>query len=489
MRAFAIALLALAAGCGGGPDERALTQDVQQRLSQSLPAGTVTLASLERRGSQADTRAPAGETRRIVYFDAVLKVDKDVDFGAWDRPGVAGLFSALGAGPRGVTGITNGGNKAGDRVVVRGTASYKRDGDAWTSVAPRGHAPSAAPSYATSTGSGPAAILQSMREVVDSVPQGATPAQRDAIERELLAAQAAIRARLVRLKDGYPMAAGPEHGQYLRFAQALSSAAGARTVPLVTRGGEENIRLLRERKVVLALAQGDSAIDAYEGKGNFAQDGPYTTLRAIGSLYPEAVHVLVRADSRLNAMAELRGRRIAVGVPGSASRTTALRVLDAHGLGAKDATPVDLALGDALVALRAGKVDAVVQIIGVPADSIRDALAEVPLRLLPLDERAVASLADTKAGYFRHTIAAGSYATQPRDVRTIATAALLLAGPDLSETETIDVTRFVYASGIDLVASGSAQGAQVSPANARHGASVPLHVGSEKALDALAAKK
>ena len=489
MRAAAIAIVALVAGCGGGPDERALTQDVRQRLSQALPEATVKLSSLARRGSQADTRAPAGETRRTVYFDATLEVETPVDFGAWDRPGVAGLVSSLGAGPKGVIGITSGGNKAGDVILVHGSASYRRDGDAWVSVAPRGHLPATAPSYATSAATGPAAILQSMREVVDSVPAGASPQQRDAIERELLAAQAAIRARLVRLKDGYPMAAGPEHGQYLRFAQALSSAAGARTVPLVTRGGDENIRLLRDRKVVLALAQGDSALDAYEGKGSFAQEGAYSTLRAVGSLYPEAVHVLVRADSRFNAMSDLRGRRIAVGIPGAASRSTAFRVLDAHGLGPKAATAVDLALGDALVALRAGSVHAVVQIIGVPADSIRDALAEVPLRLLPLDERAVATLAETKAGYFRYTIAGGSYATQPRDVRTIATAALLLAGPDLSETEIADVTTFVYASGRDLASAGSAQGTQVSPANARLGASVPLHVGSEKVLDALARAK
>ena len=68
-------------------------------------------------------------------------------------------------------------------------------------------------------------------------------------------------------------------------------------MPLVTRGGEENLRLLRDGKVSLALAQGDAALEAYEGKGSFAGDGPHPALRAVGSLYPEPVHVLVRADS------------------------------------------------------------------------------------------------------------------------------------------------------------------------------------------------
>src|SRR5690606_16795860 len=100
--------------------------------------------------------------------------------------------------------------------------------------------------------------------------------------------------------------------------------------------------------------QGDAALEAYEGTGNFAGDGPYQTLRAIGSLYPEPVHVLVRAASRFASMGDLKGRRVAIGVDGSASRATALRVLVAHALGPPAVVPLDLALADALVALRDG---------------------------------------------------------------------------------------------------------------------------------------
>ena len=101
----------------------------------------------------------------------------------------------------------------------------------------------------------------------------------------------------------------------------------------MTRGGEENIRLLRDGKVSLALAQGDVALQAYEGTRQLRRRrAPTRTLRAIGSLYPEPVHVLVRADGGITSMADLAGKRVAIGVQGSASRTTALRVLRAHGL-------------------------------------------------------------------------------------------------------------------------------------------------------------
>ncbi|HEY8553692.1 MAG TPA: TAXI family TRAP transporter solute-binding subunit [Burkholderiales bacterium] len=489
MRRALIAVLAvLLAGCARGPDVETLKADAERRLAAALPAGTVAIDVLERRGSQSDTKAPAGEKRRIVYYDVVLRLERDFDFGAWDSPGTAGLVSALGAGPKGVAGITSGGNKAGDRLYVHGTALYAREEHRWVGVAPAGFRPVAAPSYAANAAEGPAAVLEAMRAIVESIPAGASRAEREAIEQELLTAHAAIRGRLARLAEGYAVAAGPEHGQYLRLARALAAGSDVRIVPLVTRGGEENLRLLHEGKVTLALAQGDAALDALQGTGNFSADGPYATLQAVGSLYPEPVHVLVRGDSAFSAIEDLKGGRVVVGVEGSASRATALRVLAAHGLEPPDIVLVGMALGDGLVAVRDGRADAVIQIIGVPADSVRDALAEVPLRLLPLSKRAVERLVAAKAGYFAYTIPRGTYATQAEDVRTIATAALLLAGAGLSEAEVGRIARLVFRQGRDLAARGSAQGTQVSAANARQGLSVPLHRAAASAIDAMAAR-
>ncbi|WP_454737530.1 TAXI family TRAP transporter solute-binding subunit [Cupriavidus necator] len=483
---FALLASAWLAGCGGGPPAEGIRTGLDERLAQALPPGTVQLVGIDRRGSQSDTKAPAGETRRVVYFDAELKLLRDYDFGAWDSPGVAGLVSALGAGPRGISGITSGGNKAGDIIRAHGTALYKREGERWVSVLPAGYRPAEAPAVATNAPAGPAAILDAMRKVIESVQKDASPAQRAVIEQELTTAHANIRARLARANEGYAIAAGAEHGQYLRFAQALVEGAKVRAVPLVTYGGEENLRLLRAGKVSVALAQADVALEAYEGKGVFAADGPHASLRAVGSLYPEPVHVVVRGADPARSVSDLRGKRIAVGERGSASRVTVLRVLAAHGLTEKDFKAEEVGLGPALVALRQNQVDAVMQVIGVPSDSIRDAIGQMPLRLLPLDERAIASMVAQKAGHFRATIAPGAYPGLLEPVRTIATAAILVTGPDLSDTEVAELTRLVYAHGRDFVARGSAQGGQISAATAREGLVIPQHLAAAKVLDAMA---
>src|SRR5262245_34093835 len=223
---FAALVMLVAAGCGRGPDTDALKTGVGERIAQALPPATVSVAAFARRGSQSDTKAPAGETRRIVYFDAELKLERDFDFGAWDAPGVAGLVSALGAGPKGLTGVTSGGNKAGDVVRVHGTALYRQDGGRWAVVTTGAFRPTVAPAYATNAPQGAAAILDAMRKVTDSVVRDASPEQIAIVEEELTAAHASIRARLARATDGYAIAAGPEHGQYVRLALALAGTSG-----------------------------------------------------------------------------------------------------------------------------------------------------------------------------------------------------------------------------------------------------------------------
>jgi hypothetical protein len=167
---------------------------------------------------------------------------------------VAGLVSALGSGPKGLTGITSGGNRAGDVIRAHGTALYKRDGDRWVPVASAGYQPANAPAYATNAPQGAAAILDAMRKVIESVSKDGAPGQRRIIEEELTAAHAAIRARLARAQDGYAIAAGPE-----RLVLASRRRSPRATRAAITRGGGNPEVAARSR----SHSRGDAALDAY----------------------------------------------------------------------------------------------------------------------------------------------------------------------------------------------------------------------------------
>lgn len=483
MRALILLLLVLLAGCDRPVQEADLTRDVQARLAAAFGPGAIEIARLDRRGSGADPSAPSGETRRVVYYDADLRLARDVSLGAWDGPGTAALVTAIGAGPRGVVGVNPDGNRAGDVLRVHGSALYRRDGDAWQPVAGAGFTAPVTPALDTRAPLPPIErISADLQAILRNAPAGTSPTVQAVIGQELARAVANIEARVARIAHGAAIAAGPERGQYLRYVEALREAARARGVrlqPLVTEGTVQNLRLIATGSVVLALAQADTAALALRGEGPFAE-APMPGLVALGSLFPEPIHVVVGVGAQARTLADLAGARIAVGPPGSGTRATAMAVLEAHGL-ADRVTLLDQGLAAGLVAVRDGTADAVIQVVGSPADELRAAMTEVRLRLLPLDETAIAALA-ARPGLRRLTIAAGTYPGQAEPVSTVGTAALLVAGPSLTDGEAEAMTRFVFDQARDLVALGSIQGAQISRATARELLTVPLHRGALPAL-------
>jgi TRAP transporter TAXI family solute receptor len=492
MRSLALLLCAaLLAACSHGPAPETLQNDLQQRLQQAFPSTVLSLAKLQRRGSANDAHAPDGEKRLVVYFDATLKVEQDQDFGAWDSPGVATLVTALGAGPRGVSGIESGGNHAGDLLTVHGSLIYREQNGSWQVVVPQGFTAPRAAQSGEGGSSTRETLINAISTALHLAPGGSGPQERKAISDELEYSLANIQGRLARLENGYPLAGGPPAGQYARFAQALSELLknkGMNVHALNTEGGLDNLRMLRRGDVALALSQSDAAYAAAHGTEPFQDEGPDLKLRTIASLYPEPVHVLVSAKSTLQGMRALRGQRVNIGTPGSASRLTALAVLAAHGLQPEDLAEVtELDLQQALSALRDNQLDALIQVIGAPADNIRAASEAFDLRLLPLEDAAISRLQQQHPGSFAFDLPQGTYPQQEHAVPTLAVSSMLLTNDQLTAREVENLVRLLFSQNNQWLQHGSIQGAQLSPKNALRNLGIPLHNGAEKALQQLQA--
>lgn len=481
--------LILLFGCSKGPASDTLQHDVQQRLQDAFPDSVLRLTELKRRGTANDTNAPPGEKRLVVYFDATLKVEQAQNFGAWDSPGVASLISLMGAGPRGLSGIDNSGNQPGDSLTIHGSLIYREQGAQWLAEVPQGFT---APREARANEGGASTrenLLTALSTALNLSPGDTGPQQRKAISDELERSLNNIQGRLSRLKNGYPLAGGPPAGQYARFANAFSqqlSGEGISLQVLNTEGGVDNLRLLRQGDAVLALSQSDAAYAAIHGTGAFQSQGPDLALQAIASLYPEPVHVLVRADSPLLKMADLRGKQINIGQSGSASRLTALAILAAHNLPLSDLkTVTELDLQQALKALRDEQVDALIQVIGAPADHIRAASEAFALRLIPLESSALERLQAQRPGSFAFNFAVETYPGQTQAVPTLAVASMLLTNEQLTAAEIERLVQLLFARNNQWLENGSIQGTQMSTQNALRDLGVPLHSAAEKALQTI----
>ncbi len=479
----ALLLAALLPACDGSPDKDRLADDMRQRVAQDFQGGLLELVRIDRQG-RAATAAEGAYDRQVVYFKAVVRLARNFDFGGWDQPNAAALAALLGAGPRGIAGLKPGGNAAGDELRAFGSADYESREGAFVLLPPRGFGAPAAIAVAGNPVPVGAAetLLDAIRASLGAGPTDTTPTGRAIVEEELAAANRNIQARFARVRDGIAVASGPASGEYWRVAQALATFKGRVPVRnLVTDGSVENLRLLRAGSVNLAIAQADVALAAAYGTAPFEADGPNQSLRALAALYPESVHIIVKADSPARTLDDLGGKRIGAGPEGSGARRNALDVLTAAG--AMDGTI--LVAGDLrslMAALSAGKIDAVIHTIGAPANELLMASSASPLRFLPVPEGVRAQLTGTDKAYRPGVIPARTYGGQDEPVATVVVPAVLVADTRSTSAEVKSALDVLFAT--DFVRAGSLHGAMISPKTASAAAGLPFHGG---ALDYYAA--
>jgi TRAP transporter TAXI family solute receptor len=490
MRLFLILAFLAAAGCSRGPDEAALKSEVQQKIDKNLKPGLLELAGLKRQGS-----SPLPGGRIVVYYNATLRLKEGYDFKDWESLSPATLAQVLGGRERGVVGVKAKQNQPGDFLRVYGSSIYERSGNAWTALAGVQREVSQAPvdpgSAAPATSS--QRYLERLASQVNLGPPGIDPRSDKIISEELEQALRAINRRRARAQDLATVASGPAGGEYARVIESvLGSAAKSgrkvRVLAVETEGSIENALLLGRGQADYGLVQSDVAWLALSGAGPFAADGPLTRMAALGSLYPEPVHIVVPAQSSIRRVEDLRGKRVDLGTPKSGSRINALAVLQAHRLAINQLAE---ARGEgaqtAMQQMRVGQVDALFVTIGAPARELQRLAAAFPIRLLPISSSAAGKLVAEQPGLVQLTLAANTYPGQTEPVATIAATALLVATTELPQDEAKALLELAYES-TDYLAFGSAQGVRISKASGLRGIAIPLHPAAAEYFGAKARK-
>lgn len=474
--ALILAALVLSA-CTESPDAQKVTQTVEERLAQALGPETLNLTSLRRLGSGPLGADGQGRAQRIVYFNAVLTLERDLDFTSWNTLNIAAFATLLGATERGVSGVQQTGNRRGDRVYVHGSTSFVRDGDAWLPVdivLPEVGTPSAPLSPATSAQSQQLfARLMQLYERQTADPKR----QRQIIKEELVHAFETINERLDRLNRTLIIAGGPSGGAYLEVAKLLAqtlTTQGRAADALTTAGSAENLELLRSGRADLALVQ-NNLVDVLTGQAaDTIRRGTDRPLRALASLFPEPVQVLVAKASAIRELRDLVGERVEIGAPDSGSRVNSILLLQAAGVELKDLRSVEeVGLEQGLADLAAGRVDAVITTISAPARLIQDAAARGEVRLLPLSPEVQSALVNERKGLIPFELPPATYPGQPNRVPTLAVTALLVTTDGLSADDAGKVLHALFRD-VDFLGAGSAAGSQINRDTATTELTLPI---------------
>lgn len=477
-----VAALVLTAGCTRAADESRLTVDLQARLNRDVKPDLFEVVSVRREGSAPMPPGDAGAERVIVYFNATLQLAQDYTFGGWDQLGASSVAFALGAKEKGLFGLQPE-NHAGDLVRAYGTAIYQKTGDGWTPivVAPSGKTP--VPNVDDAgTPLRSKQLIDRIASMVALPPPGIPPPQDAIIAEELARAQENIERRVKRREHTFTIATGPEDTEYARFGDSIIAAVtqakpGINLRQRYTQGSVENATLLSHGEADYAIVQGDVAAAASAGEDLFARGGAMENLRAVGALFPEAVHIVVLADSPIRDVAQLRGRRVSIGAVASGTRFDALAVLAAYGM-----KPADLSEANddgpvaAIDRLRKKRVDAVFLTAVPPIPALQQLSVTTGMRLLPVTPAAIERLTRDRQGLTPMSLPPNTYPKQSESIATVASAALLLTTTDAPHTEVEHVADLVFRRMPQQ--RGAADVVKVSRDAPGRGITVPLHSGA-----------
>src|SRR5512140_274315 len=207
----------------------------------------------------------------------------------------------------------------------------------------------------------------------------------------------------------YPLGGGLANilSKYLPGVQATAEVTG---------GSVDNLKLIGSGQSEVGFSMADAALDALNGQDKFK--GNKIALRTLMVLYPNQMHVVTIEGTGIEKMADLKGKRVSTGSPGSATEVMAFRVIEAAGLDKdKDMRRERLGVAESVNALKGRKIDAFFWVGGLPTAAVTDLGATPNVKIKLIDHADAVDKMNAKYSnlYTTGVIPAKMYPGQDKD--------------------------------------------------------------------------
>ena len=278
------------------------------------------------------------------------------------------------------------------------------------------------------------------------------------------------------------MGTGGTTGTYYGYGnvlgQYIKNNAGIDVTVVSTDGSKANIQGIDAGDYQLGTVQSDVMAYAWEGTRSFEKDGKVENFRVVAGLYAEAVQ-LITMDPSIKSVADLKGKAVSIGAPGSGVYFNAIDVLAAAGLTVDDIDPQYQSFGDSTDALKNGLIQAAFIVAGAPTPAITELCTTNEAYLVPIDGDVADKMMQDCPFYTVYNIPANTYPGQTEDVKTMTVKATLIVSASASEDDVYNLTKAIF-DNADAIAAEHAKGAELSLENATSGMTAPFHKGAAK---------
>lgn len=277
---------------------------------------------------------------------------------------------------------------------------------------------------------------------------------------------------------------GSTSGTYYPLGSAISgvlsnSNIGISATAEATGGSVENAKLIFTKESDIAFIESGIADFAYNGTEMF-KGQKIENIRGLIALYPNTMQTVVKAGSGINSYADLKGKRVAVGVQGGSTPLNMGIVLEQYGLTLNDIKPEYLGFGEGIQQLKDNKLDAVLVDAGAPSSAIIDIATQHAVKILPIEPEKVKAIVK-KYPFFSDVviIPAGTYKGIDQDITTTGSKVILATRSELSDDLVYNILKTIVEKK-DEITKVHEKGNSIVLDKALDSISIPLHPGAEK---------
>ena len=242
-----------------------------------------------------------------------------------------------------------------------------------------------------------------------------------------------------------------------------------------------NVNAIKAGELDFGVAQSDVQFNAVKGLAQFKDGGPNTELRAVFSVYPEALTVVARKDAGVTKFEDFKGKRFNIGNPGSGTRDTVTKLMDGLGMKTSDfSLTSELKPDEHGAALCDNKIDGFAFVVGSPAANIQDPTTTCGAKLVPITGPVVDKLVKDYPYFAYATIPGGMYPANPDATKTFGVMASFVSSSKVPDDVVYAMVKAVF-DNFDEFKKLHPAFANLDPKDMiSSGMSAPLHNGAIK---------
>ena len=276
---------------------------------------------------------------------------------------------------------------------------------------------------------------------------------------------------------------GPQGGVWVPLGGALKGmwekAIPGLQVQMQPGAGIANVRGVDEGKAQIGFGNTITTVDGLAGRPPYPHK--VTKVCQVANLYPQYYQMVLPADSKINSVADLKGKVMVTQPKGNSSEIINQHMLQVNNMSYKSLAKVNFLASytDAVDLVKDGHADVFTLGTTVPASSVMDLASAHGVKLIGIDDKTLAEMKKINPGYSKLTIKAGTYPKQEKDVDVIGYATHIIAACDLPEDMVYKMVKAMAANVADMSASNKAI-AGLTPKIMAEDVGVPLHKGAAK---------